>query len=177
MVFRQWAKYRVGGDHWPEIEVGNGDDGGFSELFHARNEVSRRYVTEEPEFYIPERWRMAPENRKQGSGEDANDLRHSTWDEDWREHIDLCLHKYNLLLAEHASPELARIFLPYAAMYTTSRWTCSVQAVALFLRERLEDKAQFEIQQYAQAVYQLVKPIYPQAIRILVENRLAQGEG
>src|SRR5690606_26094465 len=32
------------------------------------NEVSRRYVDEEPEFYTPKYWRARAENVKQGSG-------------------------------------------------------------------------------------------------------------
>lgn len=39
--------------------------------FMPINEVSRRYVTEDPEFYIPQRWRMAAENVKQGSSDTA----------------------------------------------------------------------------------------------------------
>lgn len=35
------------------------------------NEVSRRYVDSEPEFYEPERWRMRAENVKQGSSDEA----------------------------------------------------------------------------------------------------------
>ncbi len=55
MVARQHWKYIVGSDH----------------TMDAWNESSRRYVTEEPEFYIPQvdEWRSAPENSKQGSGE------------------------------------------------------------------------------------------------------------
>ncbi|WP_306472719.1 FAD-dependent thymidylate synthase [Bacillus toyonensis] len=54
MVARQHWKYIVGSDH----------------TMDAWNESSRRYVTEEPTFYIPKEneWRKAPENSKQGSG-------------------------------------------------------------------------------------------------------------
>lgn len=39
--------------------------------FMPWNEVSRRYVDEEPEFYVPEIWRKKAENVKQGSGEET----------------------------------------------------------------------------------------------------------
>src|SRR5690554_3343689 len=55
MVARQWWKYVIGGAHQMD----------------AWNESSRRYITEDPTFYIPksDEWRSAPENSKQGSGE------------------------------------------------------------------------------------------------------------
>lgn len=42
--------------------------------FMPINEVSRRYVTEDPEFYVPNRWRMAAENVKQGSSDISFDI-------------------------------------------------------------------------------------------------------
>src|SRR5690625_5023675 len=77
MIRSQWFNYRVKSEHcpqqflpipWEEAGTGNGDDGTDDPLY-ARNEASRRYVTMEPEFYIPTAWRSAPENRKQGSGD------------------------------------------------------------------------------------------------------------
>src|SRR5690606_39915056 len=55
MVARQWWKYVVGSDH----------------VMDAWNESSRRYITEEPAFYVPavDERRSAPEHSKQGSGE------------------------------------------------------------------------------------------------------------
>src|SRR5690606_6679737 len=76
MVRSQWFKYRVSSEHtpqqwipvpWEELGAGNGDDGSDDPLY-ARNEASRRYVTMEPEFYVPDAWRSAPANKKQGSG-------------------------------------------------------------------------------------------------------------
>src|SRR5699024_646682 len=61
MVARQWFKYIVGSAHME----GTGDS------LDAWNESSRRYITEEPVFYVPKagEWRSKPENSKQGSGE------------------------------------------------------------------------------------------------------------
>ncbi|HID1463651.1 TPA: FAD-dependent thymidylate synthase [Staphylococcus aureus] len=59
MVARQWWKYVIGSSH----QEGTGDS------FDAWNESSRRYITEEPTFYIPssKEWRSKPKNSKQGS--------------------------------------------------------------------------------------------------------------
>jgi thymidylate synthase (FAD) len=54
MVARQWYKHAVAST--------------FLDDQNGWNESSRRYVTEEPQFYLPEVWREAPENKKQGSG-------------------------------------------------------------------------------------------------------------
>jgi thymidylate synthase (FAD) len=54
LVRNQHWKYVVGSDH----------------TMDSWNESSRRYITIEPEFYVPssEDWRLAPDNKKQGSG-------------------------------------------------------------------------------------------------------------
>lgn len=145
MVMRQWWKYVVGSDH----------------TMDGWNEVSRRYVMLEPEFYVPNQWRKAPENKKQGScGLIDGDLKAQT-DYDWQ-----CLQKvaemyYDRALRRGVAPEQARLFLPAYAMYTVSRWSASLQSVIHFLSQRLEDDAQWEIQQYAKAVDELVRPLFP----------------
>lgn len=188
MVVRQWFKYVVGSEHGPttasllgipmeliEALCDGGDDFKFGgDTFSVRSEVSRRYVTIEPEFYIPtpEQWRGAPDNKKQGSQGvvDENIGRLQTW---WLEnYITEGLTKYNTALECGTCAEQARLFLPFYAMYVHWRWSASLQAVTHFLNQRLEHKAQYEIQQYAQAVYDLVKPIYPYAIKFLVDKEL-----
>src|SRR5690606_17680648 len=62
MVARQWWKYVTGSTHQDTFQ-------------NSWNESSRRYITEEPTFYVPEshEWRSKPENSKQGSGKPVND--------------------------------------------------------------------------------------------------------
>lgn len=184
MVLRQWFKYTVGSEHGPnsgemlgipqvllDALCDGGDDyklGGDS--FSVRSEVSRRYVTIEPEFYIPETWRGAPDNRKQGSQGALNDWKQTIYTRSMGTHIHNSMLLYNHALKDGMAPEQARLFLPFYAMYVHWRWSASLQAITHFLNQRLEHKAQYEIQLYAKAVYDLIKPIYPHSIESLVKH-------
>lgn len=162
MVARQWWKYIVGSSH-------NQDPLG------AWNESSRRYVTEEPEFYIPlpHDWRLAPENRKQGSGgsfyaaepSEAHNLTNEL-----REIIRQGVRRYERALELGVTPEQARLFLPAYALLVRWYWTCSLQAVAHFLDQRLAEDAQGEIQQYAREVAVLVLPFFETSLRELLKD-------
>jgi thymidylate synthase (FAD) len=190
MVVRQWFKYVVGSEHGPttasllgipmeliEALCDGGDDFKFGgDTFSVRSEVSRRYVTIEPEFYIPapEQWRGAPDNKKQGSQgvvKEEYGIEQTEW---MNKNIDQAMSYYYATLTNGTCAEQARLFLPFYAMYVHWRWSASLQAVTHFLNQRLEHKAQYEIQQYAQAVYDLIKPIYPYAIKFLVDKELGE---
>src|SRR5690625_3510614 len=98
LVARQWWKYVVGSDH----------------VMDAWNESSRRYVTEEPTFYVPaaDEWRSAPENSKQGSGEPVPFEYGCTLTGDLQRLIDLGLEAYDNVIKGGVAPEQARLFLP-----------------------------------------------------------------
>jgi thymidylate synthase (FAD) len=147
-VCRQWWKHVIGGDH----------------ATGAWNESSRRYVTEEPEFYIPE-WRWASESKKQGSaGELDNPKLYSTLDNALKSHIAKGLGDYNWAISEGVAPEQARAFLPAYVMYIRWRWTASLQMILHFLDLRIESHAQWEIRQYANAVQSIVAPLFPNSL-------------
>lgn len=155
MVARQWWKYVVGSDH----------------TMDGWNEASRRYITMEPEFYVPPRWRKAPAHRKQGSdGEITDDAVNGEATAILRRLIAAGTNAYEMLMAEGIAPEQARLCLPAYAMYTVWRWTASLQAICHFLNQRLADDAQWEIQQYAEAVYRLIEPRFPVSVRELVKG-------
>jgi thymidylate synthase (FAD) len=156
-VARQHWKYAVASSH---IDDQNG-----------WNESSRRYITEEEKFYIPlpDQWRSKPENSKQGSGEPV-EL------EIGQKHFDrLCeavvqgTEAYHDAMNDNIAPEIARLFLPAYGMYVRYRWTVSLQGVLTFLDQRLEHDAQWEIQQYAEAVLSLTKEAFPETISSLYE--------
>lgn len=156
MVARQWWKYIVGSMH--------------QDPMGAWNESSRRYVTEEVRFYLPDphQWRSAPQDKKQGSGEPVP----QTFG-DWLTRQLLQLYSqgeelYELALRNGVCAEQARLFLPAYGLYVRWYWTCSLQAVAHFLNQRLSDDAQWEIRQYAQAVYKLVKSYFKESLKELV---------
>ncbi len=154
-VARQWWKYVVGSDHTMDT---------------AWNEASRRYVTMEPEFYIPDHdlWRSAPENKKQGSGDPIAYNQGAELTDDLCDVIRLGMAGYEKALAAGVAPEQARLFLPAYAMYTVWRWTASLQSIGHFLSERLPHDAQKEIQDYAHAVHDLVLPKFPVALAALM---------
>ncbi|MBJ9993602.1 FAD-dependent thymidylate synthase [Paenibacillus sp. S28] len=162
MVARQWWKYVVGSAHYE----GTGDS------LEAWNESSRRYITEDPAFYIPKagEWRSQPENSKQGSGGEVDwelGVKHT---QELMDYVELGISKYEAALADGVCAEQARLFLPAYGMYVRWYWTASVQSVAHFLSQRLEHDAQKEIQKYAKAVLELIKPLFPVSLGELLGN-------
>lgn len=127
------------------------------------NESSRRYVTENEEFYIPRagEWRTKPENSKQGSGENLTEEAGQEWTQALENIVDLSLALYDDALDNGLAPEQARLFLPAYGLYVRARWTVSLAAVLHFLEQRLDSHAQFEIQEYARAVRDLTEPHFP----------------
>jgi len=149
VVARQWWKYAVSSTH---VDDQNG-----------WNESSRRYITEDEEFYIPTatQWRSKPENSKQGSGEPINAEDGQEYTDYLISHIQNGEKLYQKAMSEGIAPELARLFLPAYSMYVRWRWTTSLQGVMTFLEQRLPHDAQSEIREYADAVLNLSKDIFP----------------
>jgi thymidylate synthase (FAD) len=125
----------------------------------ARNEVSRRYVDEEPEFFIPEVCRERDPKLKQGSKLEEvkeNNLCVGAI----KEITAKSLHMYKALLEQGVCPEQARIILPQS-MYTEFIETASLAAYARLCKLRLDPGAQKEVRDYANAVVELLKPKFP----------------
>jgi thymidylate synthase (FAD) len=161
MVARQHFKYIVGSS----IQEACGDN------MTAWNESSRRYITEEPAFYIPEsdEWRSAPENSKQGSGQSINAEIGSYYTKQLMRLIDEGEAQYESALGDGICAEQARLFLPAYGMYVRYYWTASLQSVAHFLQQRLAHDSQVEIQEYAKAVKALAEPHFPVSIAELTK--------
>lgn len=149
MVARQWWKHHIG-------SAALDDQDGW-------NESSRRYVTENEQFYIPaiDAWRSVPENRKQGSGEpielDKAAKYHQAMIRTVRDGHNLYLEA----LADGVAPEQARLLLPAYAMYVRWRWTVSLNGLLHFLSLRLGHGAQYEIVEYAKVINTIVEEHYP----------------
>ncbi|EJV61783.1 thymidylate synthase, flavin-dependent [Bacillus wiedmannii] len=156
MVARQHWKYIVGSDH----------------TMDAWNESSRRYVTEEPAFYIPNEneWRKAPENSKQGSGNLISPSGGFIFTDELEKYIEEGERLYQFALDSGVCAEQARLFLPAYGMYVRYYWTASLQSVVHFLNQRLAHDAQVEIQAYAKAVLELTKEQFPVSIDELVNG-------
>lgn len=156
MVARQWWKYVVGSDH----------------VMDAWNESSRRYVTEEPVFYIPfaDEWRSKPENSKQGSGENLHSSKGLALTGKLIKYIKEGEKLYEEAMEEGVATEQARLFLPAYGMYVRWYWTSSLQAVAHFINQRIESDAQKEIQEYAKVVKELALEKFPVSLGELLNK-------
>lgn len=125
----------------------------------SRNEVSRRYVDDEPEFFIPEICRERDPKLKQGSkSEEVKD--NFLCVQAIKEATTKAHHIYKALLDQGVCPEQARIVLPQS-MYTEFIETASLAAYARLCKLRLDPGAQKEVQDYANAVVELLKPVFP----------------
>jgi len=155
MVARQHWKYVVGSDH----------------TMDSWNESSRRYITMDPEFYIPKKdqWRLAPDNKKQGSGGPIDPWTGTLLTEQLQDYISQGEAMYSMAMQNGVAPEQARLFLPAYAMHVVYRWSCSLQSVALFLGQRLSEDSQKEIQDYANAVKVLAMEKFPISIQLLTK--------
>jgi thymidylate synthase (FAD) len=106
-------------------------------------------------------WRQAPENKKQGSGENFRPMLGSVFTDRLMESVEDGIAKYEWAMESGVAAEQARLFLPAYGMYVRWWWTTSILGAVHFLNQRLEHDAQKEIQLYAQAVYGLTHPHFP----------------
>jgi thymidylate synthase (FAD) len=135
----------------------------------TENEISRRYVTFEPEIYNPN-WRSAPINgAKQGSADFITD-------EALNNRLDFLygivtenVKVYEELLKLGVAPEQARSVLPQGT-YTEWWWTGSLSAYARVYAQRIDTHAQWEIQQYAKGIGQIIEKLYPISWKVLTSN-------
>lgn len=134
----------------------------------ARNEVSRRYVDEKPEVWIPEDFRERDPNLKQGSRE-APIAGHVEIREVYNEAMRHALNAYDKMLEAKVAPEIARAVLPQS-MYTEFIETGSLAAYARLCKLRLDPHAQREIQDFAAAVCSLLEPKFPVAWDALMKE-------
>jgi thymidylate synthase (FAD) len=128
------------------------------------NEVSYRYVTAAREFYVPalDRMQRKSESNKQGSSSElvgapntcATIMHHA---------CNAAFDAYEELLAFDLAPELARAVLPVAT-YTEWYWQQDLHNLLHLLKLRLDPHAQYEIRVYAEAMLELIEPLYPTII-------------
>jgi len=145
------------------------------------NEISGRYSVMKDEFYIPETERMQKQSKdnKQGSSSDLidNACDYTMFMANEQAQIYKNYEKY---LETGMAKELARINLPLSTL-TQWYWKMDLLNLFKFLKLRLDSHAQYEVQQIAQAKYDLIKPIVPYACEsferhILNGKRFSQEE-
>lgn len=135
--------------------------------FMPWNEVSRRYVDEEPEFFLPE-WRERADNVKQGSKEGVYSIpaidAYFTQD-----YLYTSLSLYNNLLESNVAPEQARMVLPQNMM-TEWIWSGTLGAWCDMLTLRLDPHTQYESRIVAQKAVELIRPHFPVSIAARLEQ-------
>ena len=128
------------------------------------NEVSRRYVDNEPEFYMPFIWRGKPENKKQGSSKKEIEF-------DISEVLDKCKGTYNYMLEEGIAPEMARMILPQNMM-TEWYWTGSLMAFARVCNSRNKEDSQEETRMITQQMARHLLDHFPISAKELLDEKI-----
>ena len=126
----------------------------------VENEISRRYVSFEPEFYNPQDQGKPTDGAKQGS-DDFIEIKpelQQTFDN----MLEGCMRTYNDLTRELVivAPEYHDL-CSHRSMYTEWYWTGSLAAYARFYKQRIDDHAQWEVRQYADSIGELIRPLFP----------------
>ena len=127
------------------------------------NEISRRYVDSEPEFYVPAVWRGRSADKKQGSeGEVKSNFSIEYYNEKaWR--------AYDQLLNEGVAPEQARMVLPQSMM-TEWYWSGTVYAFAKMCQLRMQQDTQQESREVAMQVDEYMEKLYPESWKALMKD-------
>ena len=134
----------------------------------SRNEVSRRYVDDEPECWVPTELRARDTNKKQGSKDELIPTNPAVVKE-IQNFTDGAVSFYNFLLQEGVAPEIARAVLPQS-MYTEFIETASLAAYARLCGLRLDPHAQKEIREFAAAVAEQMEKAFPVSWKALASD-------
>lgn len=151
--------------------------------FMPWNEVSRRYVDDEPEFYYPGygNFRLKADSVKQGSSEGLTtepmivlSYQQDSWykDEEF-DFEDMCtaaLKYYEAMLEKGICPEQARMILPQNMM-TSWWWSGTLGAYCDMLKLRLDPHTQKESRIVAEKVKAIIEPLFPVSVPALLEAK------
>jgi len=130
------------------------------------NEISRRYVDDEPEFYIPTEWRGRNEDKKQGS-KGIVDFISSSLAQDM---VESSKQDYNYLLSKGLCPEQARMVLPQSMM-TEWYWSGSLDAFADMCKLRCASDTQAETQEVAKQISVKMHELFPVSWMALAKDK------
>ena len=126
------------------------------------NEISRRYVEYEPEFYEVDKWRGRPINKKQGSSEEEIEwIDRGTRTDALQSQVEtIALKNYNRMLEAGVAPEQARMILPQSMM-TEWYWSGTLYAFARICNLRCAEDAQYETRIVANLIDDECKKLFP----------------
>ena len=136
------------------------------------NEISRRYVDYEPEFYEVDKWRGRAEDKKQGSDEEntiewVNRSQRTSALQYQVENI--ALKNYNIMLEAGVAPEQARMILPQSMM-TEWYWSGTLYAFARVCNLRCAPDAQYETRMVADIINRESNKMFPVSWSALRKN-------
>ena len=128
------------------------------------NEISRRYVEYEPEFYEVDKWRGRPINKKQGSSEEEIEwIDRGTRTDALQSQVEtLALKNYNRMLEAGVAPEQARMILPQSMM-TEWYWSGTLYAFARVCNLRCAEDAQYETRIVANLINDECERLFPKS--------------
>jgi thymidylate synthase (FAD) len=138
------------------------------------NEISRRYVDDEPEFYVPDVWRGRSADKKQGSEGVVEVLYDFPWVDygswgDYEQYLEICEGGYKSLLKAGVAPEQARMVLPQSTM-TEWWWSGSLDAFARMCNLRCAPDTQYETRIVADQISKVMGDLFPVSWAALMEN-------
>lgn len=151
-TFAQWVRHRSG----------------------SFNCLSARYSVMKDEFYIPENIRKQSKDNKQGSEETLSIEDSVTYKNDIENQCKEAYDLYEIMVDEEVTREQARIVLPQN-LYTEFYWSVNLKNLLDFLSLRCDSHAQWEIQQYANAILELITPLVPWTIEAWEEYNPLRG--
>jgi thymidylate synthase (FAD) len=152
------------------------------------NEISRRYVDDKPEFYVPDVWRGRSDDKKQGSSDEVVDMLHwivedpelsieghteydnvsdnpHRWSSNVNNHA---INLYNAMLNSGVAPEMARMVLPQSTM-TEWYWSGSLDAFADMCNLRCKPDTQAETREVARQIDHKMIELFPVSWDALTE--------
>jgi thymidylate synthase (FAD) len=157
-VMRQWYKHVVG------IETTSSS----VTKDHAWNEISGRYIPVQ-EYYYPEVWRKQSDDNKQASEGELDNLQQKRMNLVYHTFMNQVEMAYETMVNSGMAKEQARIVLPLS-QYTLVYWTASFQSVMNFIELRDEPTAQWEIQQYAKVLKDIMLETFPETTKLWNET-------
>ena len=117
------------------------------------NEISRRYVDDDPEFYVPDEWRLRAKDKKQGSS-------HETIEYNLGSTLEFVKTTYKNMLKSNIAPEMARMILPQN-LYTEWYWSGTLMAFARVCNLRCAKDTQYETQLIANKINDYGHALFP----------------
>jgi len=146
------------------------------------NEISRRYVDDEPEFYVPDVWRGRSADKKQGS-EGVVDLESiyfqtDGWTPNLQSQIEILgeeqLETYKAMVDSGVAPEMARMLLPQSLM-TEFYWSGSLDAFAAMCKLRCATDTQYESRIVANQISETMGKLFPVSWEALIAENTSRS--